>query len=269
MAKRPNAGPKVLVFDIETAPIKAFVWKLWDENVALSQIVSDWHLLSWAAKWLDSPKVLYMDQRHEKDIENDRRILQGLWELLNSADVVVTQNGKKFDVRKVNARFAIHGMPPPSPYRQIDTKELAKKNFGFTANSLEYLADKLGGGRKKEKSRKFAGFDLWKECLTKNPAAFREMEKYNKADVLATEALYKRLAPWGGTGTDLNVYRSLEELACQCGSQDLIRQGFSFTRTGKFQRFQCRACGAWTSERGYTQNLLSPKKQASLKRRSS
>lgn len=45
-------GPRVLLFDIETAPIIAHVWSLWENNVSLNQIVSDWHVLSWSAKWL-------------------------------------------------------------------------------------------------------------------------------------------------------------------------------------------------------------------------
>ena len=32
------AGPRVLLFDIETAPILAHVWGLWDNNVALIQV---------------------------------------------------------------------------------------------------------------------------------------------------------------------------------------------------------------------------------------
>lgn len=27
--------PKILIFDIETAPVKAYVWKTWKENISL------------------------------------------------------------------------------------------------------------------------------------------------------------------------------------------------------------------------------------------
>ena len=30
--------PKVLVFDIETAPMLGYVWGLWENNVALNQV---------------------------------------------------------------------------------------------------------------------------------------------------------------------------------------------------------------------------------------
>ena len=256
-------SPRILVFDIETAPVKAFVWKIWEENVGLNQIISDWHILSWAAKWLDDKKIFYMDQRVERDVENDRKILAGLWALLDEADIVVTQNGKAFDSKKVNARFAIHGMGPPSPYKHIDTKILAKRHFDFTSNSLEYLSGKLCKKNQKNKSRKFHGFELWSACLKGDVRAWREMEKYNKADVLATEELYKKLAPWG-TGIDRNVYLEKTIFSCrECGGESLQRRGFSYTGTGKFQKFHCLDCGAWSTASG--DNLLSIEKRRSLK----
>ena len=119
--------PKVLVFDVETAPIMSYVWRLWDQNVGLNQIEQDWHIMSWAAKWLDDPadKIMYMDQRKAKNIEDDSKILRGIWKLLDEADIVITQNGKKFDQKKLNARFVLNGFQPPSSYKHIDTKQLA------------------------------------------------------------------------------------------------------------------------------------------------
>ena len=70
--------PKVLFYDIETAPILAYVWRLWDNNVGLNQIKSDWHLLSWAAKWLGEKKVMYQDQQGKRDLSNDKEILRYL-----------------------------------------------------------------------------------------------------------------------------------------------------------------------------------------------
>src|ERR1700688_513244 len=160
-------GPKVLVLDIETAPIVAHVWGLFDQNIGLNQVKSDWHILSFSAKWLgDSPnKIIYMDQQNSKNIEDDRKLLQKIWELLDECDILLTQNGKKFDHKKINARFVINGMQPPNSYKHIDTLVLAKKHFGFTSNKLEYMSDKLCVKYKKQTKRKFAGFELWKECL--------------------------------------------------------------------------------------------------------
>jgi hypothetical protein len=252
---------KILIYDIETAPLISYTWGLWDQNIALNQIKQDWHVLSWSAKWLDSKDVMYADQRDASNIEDDKAILKKIWNLLNEADVVVTQNGKQFDQKKLNARFIIHGMQPPSPYRHIDTLELAKKNFGFTSNKLEYLSDKLCTKHKKLTNRSnYSGFELWKACLAGDQKAWQTMEKYNKHDVLALEELYKKLIPWHNP-VNLNVYT--EELAnkCSCNKPKLTKNGFKMTNTGKFQVYQCQNCGAQT--RGRT-NLLSKEKRDSL-----
>jgi len=258
--------PKVLVFDIETSPMVVLVFGLFDQNVGLNQILKDRHLLSFAAMWAaDAPtKVIYRDQRNVKNIADDKKICLELRDLLDEADVVVTQNGKKFDAKIVNARLAIHGIKPPSPYKHIDTLTLARKHFGFTSNKLEYLLGKLCPKTQKDAHKNFPGMDLWKECLNGNAKAWEEMRTYNIADVIGTHALYKKLAPWGA-GVDLNVYHGDAVFRCHCGSTDLTKRGYSFTTTGKFQRYLCNACGTWSSRKGAGNNLFSLKKKMSLK----
>lgn len=193
-----NKSPKILIFDIETAPILAHVWGLFDQNVGLNQIETDWHVLSWAAKWLgDSPsKVMYQDQRNARNVTNDKKILESIRDLLDQADLVVTQNGVKFDSKKLNARFLYHEIDSPSSYRHRDTLKMAKKHFNFTSYKLEYMTDKFCKKYKKLKHKKFPGHELWKECLKGNKTAWNEMKKYNIHDVLATEELYNVLKQW-------------------------------------------------------------------------
>ncbi|MEM4726497.1 MAG: ribonuclease H-like domain-containing protein, partial [Nitrososphaerales archaeon] len=185
----PANGPKVLLFDIETAPMLGYIWSLWDNDIALNQLYSDWHILSWSAKWLNAPEdqVMYMDQRYAKKIEDDSEILKYIWQLLDKADIVITQNGKSFDQKKLNARFIMNKFQPPSTYKHIDTKMLAQKYFGFTSTKLEYMTNKLCTKYKKLKPKKFSGFEMWRECLAGNMEAWKEMELYNKHDVLSLE----------------------------------------------------------------------------------
>lgn len=254
---------KILLADIETAPILAHVWGLWDQNVGLNQIHTDWHLLSWCAKWLGDKELMYMDQRGAKNVEDDKRILKGIWNLLDEADVVIWQNGKKFDNKKLNARFVMNDMKPPSGFKQIDTLDIAKRRFGFTSNKLEYLSSSLCTKYKKLTHKKYPGFELWKECLAGNEDAWKEMEKYNKHDVLALEELYTKLMPWDNT-VNFNLYSEGEENECSCGSKNFVKNGFYYTNVGKFQRYLCNDCG---SETHSTTNLLSKEKKASITKR--
>lgn len=269
MAKKKKAvkpalsGPKVLLFDIETAPILAHVWGLWDNNVALNQVISDWHLLSWSAKWLHDPatKVMYADQRNAKSIEDDKALLQGIWNLLDEADIVITQNGKAFDSKKLNARFIINKLPKPSSYKHIDTKIIASKVFGFSSNKLEYMTDKLNVKYKKLKHTKFPGHEMWRECMKGNVDAWKEMETYNKYDVLALEELYHALIPWDNS-INFNLYHDEEDHVCKCGSDKFIKNGFYYTSSGKYQKHKCKSCGA---EHRDKVNLFTKEKRASLK----
>src|SRR6185312_1286092 len=240
---------KVLVFDIETAPVLAYVWGLKDQNVAVNQINRDWYVIAWAAKWLGAPasEVMYMDQRAAKDIEDDKKILGALWKLLDEADIVVTQNGKNFDGPKLNARFIMHGMRPPSPYKHLDTYQIARNAAKFTSNKLEYLTDKLCTKYKKLEHAKFPGFSLWKECLLGNIKAWDEMRKYNKHDVLATEELYMKLRAWAPQNAPrvYNIGHLLSQCAT-CGAEGRMEsRGYSYMRVSRFRSMRCKNCGTW------------------------
>ena len=47
---------KVLIFDIETAPSLGWVWGKYDQDVISFE--KHWYMLSFAAKWLDTNKVI-------------------------------------------------------------------------------------------------------------------------------------------------------------------------------------------------------------------
>lgn len=259
-----KSGPKILLFDVETAPMLAYVWSLWQDGIGLDMMHKDWFILSWAAKWLDDKKVMYHDQSKCKNMEDDKELMKKLWKLLDEADIVITQNGIKFDHKKVNARFIIHGMKPPSPYKMVDTLVMAKKNFAFTSNKLEYLSNNLNKKYTKlTKGRKFHGFDLWRECLKGNKSAWAEMKKYNIRDVHALEETFKVLAPWD-VQFNRNLYTTNEKMICpNCGKEHYKRDGYHYTSSGKYQRYQCLDCGSRFSGK---ENLLSKDKRKNVPR---
>lgn len=260
--KKKKLLPKILIIDIETSPLITYSWGLFDQNIGLNQIVQDWHLLSFAAKWLGKSEIFYGDQSKAKDITNDKHLLVKIWKLFDEADVVLGQNSIAFDVKKIKARMLLHGMKPPSSFRQIDTLRIAKKHFAMTSNKLEFLSGNLCS-KKKYSHKKFSGFELWKECLKGNKSAWAEMKRYNIQDVKATEELYQdHFQPWDNS-INVNVYNDTTDTVCMCGSTDFVRNGFQYTSMGKFQRYSCKSCGAEVRNRN---NLLSKEKKESLKR---
>jgi RNase_H superfamily len=243
-----SSVPGILTIDIETSPIEAYVWGLWDQNVGVDFIKTEWTILSYAAKWLGEKKVYYGDTsgRGAHKVRKDKALVREIRDLLDDADIVVAQNGKKFDVRKINARLIEHGYPPPRPFRVVDTLIAAKRCFAFTSQKLAWTSLHLTDAPKDD-HRKFPGIELWKECLADNPKAWAEMKKYNKQDVVSTEKVYLKLRPWIDNHPNIGAYEPSETPVCpKCGSDRLQYQGTRVMQQGRYQRYQCQNCGGWS-----------------------
>lgn len=240
-------APKILFLDIETTPLEGYAWDIWDVNIALNQIKAEWSILSYAAKFKGSSEINYGSTAFRRDKRNDKALLIGLHTLLNEADIVVAQNGKKFDIKKINARMIMQGMKPYSPVKVVDTLLVAKSVAAFTSNKLEWLSKYLTK-TKKEQHKEFPGFALWLECLKGNQKAFRELKKYNIADVVALEELYEQLLPWISGHPNIGVYTG-ERVCTNCGSHNIQRRGVAITVAGTYHRTQCQECGKWSREK--------------------
>lgn len=228
---------RILLFDIENTPIITYAWGIHDEPTHSTKFVKkDWMIMCWAGKWLGEKKIITGDMWGQKD---DSRLLKKLWNLLDKADVVVAHNGRKFDVRKANARFIQHKMSPPSPYRIVDTLIEARKYFMFTSNRLGDLGQYLGVGNKLETG----GFDLWIDCMENKKSAQKKMIKYCIGDVVLLEKVYLKLRPYIKT----HPSQSLSEgLSCpKCGSENVGKRGQRRVVSGINQEFCCKDCGGW------------------------
>lgn len=233
-------GPRILILDIETSPMIAYVWSRWKQNIYLDQTIAEWFMICWAGKWLGEDEVISGVLTPEEILkEDDGRISRDLWKLLDEADIVIAHNGKKFDIPKINARFILNGCPPPSFYKQIDTKEVACRKFGFSSNKLDALAGYFGIRHKDD-----TNFDLWKKCLAGDQEALDYMLKYNIGDILILEKVYLKLRPWITSHPNLSIYGDSGEMKCiACGSEELVEDKFYYSNRNKFRTFRCSCCG--------------------------
>mgnify|MGYP003145899441 CR=1 FL=1 len=232
---------RILILDIETAPNLAYVWRFFKENVSLDQLQEHSNILSVAAKWLGEKRVYYWGT----DKHTEAEVLAYTNKLLDEADIVVAHNGDRFDMAKIRGRSLVHGLDLPSPYKQIDTWKIAKREFGFDSNSLAYLADVLGCSPK-TKHKEFPGFELWAECLKGNKRAWKELCLYNKQDVLTLEEIYVKIRPYARNHPSVSAVGEPGEVTCpKCGSTDQKKRGHYYTNTQKYQRYKCMGCGGW------------------------
>lgn len=246
-SERAPIKPKILVIDIESAPIEAYVWGLWDQNIGIDFIAKDWTILSFAAQWFGQREMIYADTggRGIEKVRDDYPLMGQIWSLLHEADIVVAQNGKRFDVRKINARLILHGYAPYSPVRVIDTMVEAKRHFAFTSQKLAWTSKLLTDSPKSE-HKKFPGFELWIECLKDNPDAWKELRKYNCQDIVSTRKVYEKLRPWIKNHPNVSTYDLRAGATCpNCGSANIKHVGSATLQAGVYAQYQCLACGAW------------------------
>lgn len=244
-----STSARVLILDIETAPIRAFVWGIWNQNVSLNQIQSDWFCLTWSAKWLFEDKVFSAKLTpKEVSVQDDKRIIQGIWELVNQADIVIAHNGEKFDIPKLNSRFILNGLQPPLPYQQIDTLKHIRRQFGFTSNKLDYVNKLLNLERKTDTG----GFELWERCMKGDKDALALMETYNINDVRILEETYLHIRAWIKPHPNMGLFILDEgQHRCpSCGSSEMKEMGKQYYTTASvFESMRCSNCGATARKR--------------------
>ncbi|MFN6965224.1 MAG: ribonuclease H-like domain-containing protein [Pyrinomonadaceae bacterium] len=239
--------PRILLFDIETAPNLSYIWGHYDQN-ALKHVMER-YILSVAYKWLGEDEVRVMSIRDYKGYKPlrdcDRGLVKDLWKLFDEADIIVGHNLDSFDIKMANSRFLKYGFDPPSFYRTIDTKVQAKRYFRQNSNKLDDLGNFLGVGRK----MKHQGFDMWVDCMSGVPEAWDEMLAYNKQDVLLLERVYLKMRAWMTQHPNLNVLMNRDLGCSKCGSLNVVFRGdVVWTNMSRAKRYYCKDC------RGYSQS---------------
>lgn len=242
-------GPKILFYDIETTPNLSHVWGHWQQNVIAH--VQEWRILCFSYQWAGERSVHYSGQNsfatyYKKNPECDLKVVEHLHKLFDEADILIAHNGDQFDKRKSNSRFLVHGMAPPAPYQTVDTLKQARRHFKFNSNRLTDLGQILGLGAKAETG----GFKLWQGCMSGDPKSWATMEKYAKQDVKLLVKVYNKLLPWMNGHPNAGLYiTDTEALVCPtCGkSNQLIKRGYSYKQTRRYQRYQCKCCGRYSA----------------------
>lgn len=230
---------RTLALDLETAPALVWTWSLWKPVIGHTQVKESSRILCFSAQWDGDRKTQFYSEWGD----GRQAMLQALYELLDEADVVVTYNGKKFDVPWIEGELIVAGFTPPSPYKQVDLYQVIRSHSRFLSNKLDYAATRLLDDQKVTHS----GFQLWLDCMAGDEKAQRLMERYAKKDTALLIPLYHRLRPWISQHPNVALHNDTEGCP-KCGSDDLERRGYATTSVSKFQRYRCRSCGGWSRD---------------------
>lgn len=226
---------RLLLLDIETAPNLATVWGLYDQNIAINQLIKPGYTLCWSAKWHGEKDIMF-----SSILDGHKRMIRRIHKLMDQAEAICHYNGNHFDVPTLNKEFLLLGMPPPSPAKQIDLLQTARRRFRLASNKLDFVSKSLGLGSKLHHK----GHELWLECMARDKKAMQTMERYNKQDVKLLEKVYDRLLPWIERHPNLSV---LGDTFCcpKCGSKKYQQRGTYVLLTGQYRRYACQDCGSW------------------------
>lgn len=186
---------RLCYFDIETAPSLGWFFEFYKEgNIVATQ--QPWFMLSFSWKWAGERqahvKALCDYPGYTKNKTDDSHLVRDLHKIFCEADVLIAHNGDGFDIKKTNTRFLGIGLPPPIPYKTIDTLKISRRIFKQDSNRLAALGQYLGLGGKTPHT----GFAMWKACMDGDMKAWATMKKYNKRDTLLLEQVAHKLIPW-------------------------------------------------------------------------
>ena len=228
---------RILLLDIETSLYHFTGWGTYKQYIDHYRITKNQFIISWAAKWLYDDLQSQVVTPKEARNRDDERIVQGIWELLDQAHIVIGHNADRFDLRKLKWRFISLGMQPPSPYRIIDTLKVAKKEFASPSYKQDFLTKYF-----KIEEKLSTNYDLWVGCEAGDQESLNKMEEYNRHDVLGLEELYLKVRPYIKNHPNLGVL--LDEDVCpNCGSEHLTEtDSIYFTSANRFPVFRCDEC---------------------------
>lgn len=224
--------PKILYYDIETTNFNAdfgevlmfaYMWHGGDVNLV---------------SVLDYPKSFALPVERR-----DRFVITQLAELLNQADIIVAHYGAKFDNRFVQARLAIHDLPPfdNRPSKMFDTCLVARKSMKVGSNRLANLAQAFSLPEEKTTLTK----TQWRRANDYDPDALEAMGEYCKQDVITLYHVAQKLRPHAKHLPSWLVLNGEDERCCHACGGKLQARGQWHTKANTYQRYQCKKCHAW------------------------
>ena len=259
-------GPRVLLFDLESAPSIVAAFGRFKVNVPQDAVVKEGgSLISVCYKFLGDNKVTKLVQTpKEAKAMDDSRLVAELYVAFEEANIIVAHNLDRFDLPLFKTRLLANGFPPPPTVKTVDTLKIAK-SMRFSSNKLDSLGSYLELGRKVDHE----GIKLWLDCMNGDKKSLDKMLAYNEQDVLLLEKIYLKIRAFDTKPANAGQYFKDSEVHCPvCGSTDLTPTGNSvYTSVSEFPEVECNDCGHKSRTRSTTSTketrsklLLTPQK---------
>lgn len=122
---------------------------------------------------------------------DDRKMMKAIRDRLEDFDLVIAQNGDRFDLPVFQERLAILGLPPLRNIITLDTLKLSRRSFRTHSHSLDAQAKKLGFGGKDKQDMSDAI-----ATMLNHPEKSKIRLDYNARDVHLLKKIFWRLCDY-------------------------------------------------------------------------
>lgn len=263
LAERGNAGPRVLVVDLERLigvlkPRKAWHprdakytnyyrdgdWARWPSTLTASWQWLGEKRIHFAGSWEGEGKHTHVRDDGPNCVACREHMAAVTWSLYDEADIVVTFNGRKADNAWCFDDWAETGLMRPKPWKDADLYVAARQRFDFEYKSLAHLCKRLGIPGKTDKYDP----ERAENAYMGDPKAQAYLKRYNGGDIVATREALRRLQGFVRfPGLNWSVFFGDEAFRCShCGHDQLDPDGWSAKAQNQYAQYRCRACGGLT-----------------------
>jgi predicted PolB exonuclease-like 3'-5' exonuclease len=233
--------PKLMFFDIETSPNVVYSWAVGRKiNLSYDNIIEERRVIMISYKWAGEKKVHRLTWNKK---QCDKAMIRKFIKEAKKADAVIGHNGDRFDVKWIKTRALMHDLEPLNNIQTIDTLKLARGNFNFNSNRLDYLGQVLCGDRKVSTG----GFQLWVDVMAGMQSALNKMGKYCDQDVVLLEKVYNKIKPHvKNLPVHIGTLKGKGRLSCEaCGSSRTHANREYPTKTQGIKKvITCQDCGS-------------------------
>ena len=179
--------------------MRVYLYDLYDEgnkHISKDMIDRNRFIVNWAAAWVTPEEYTIKGRirtgvvtQKEAKRQNDKRIMQRLFDLMDESDYICGHNVKAFDEKIIKWRFLKHKMGYPADSKKVDTLTLARR-IKPESRGLEHISVELGGKAKKGLTR-----TEWREIVEKGtPRLLKKANTYCKGDVREGVGVLRTLA---------------------------------------------------------------------------
>lgn len=245
LADNSREGPTITFIDVETSATISAHFSRFKTFISHDAVIQEPYLLTaaWKTNKGDEGAFgLHNFSLWKEDHTNDIMLIEKLWDVLDSSDIIVAHNAS-FDEGWINQRLSYHGMHPPSPYKVICTLKALKKHFKLPSNSLDASTRYFDLAQKRSNE----GISLWLKCMQGCEESMNKLLHYNLGDIPTLEQLYYKILPFIKNHPNAALYYNDDKVRCNtCGADDMeeITGKYSYTNLSKFKTFRCNSCGS-------------------------